>query len=441
MSRHTELAGWNPLDWPLTTGVIPYLVLAVGWAALLGLAYSRSRHWWSRRLPCAVVLAAALTVLLRFVVDDWWVPFPEGLPRASLFWIGVAVLGLCLAAFRLPPLRWRGRAVAVLAAALVVLMASSQINRQFDQYPTLRVLLAPWIGKTDALTTGQVPAVHVPEGKTLAEVWQAPAGLPAKGTVSTTPIPGVRSGFSTSDAYVYLPPAYQANPRPLLPVLVMLTGQPGTSADWVGTGQLPEQMDAFAAAHGGLAPIVLMIAQNGSSEWGNSLCMNSRIAQAQTYLAQDVPDWAHTHLQTATGRKSTMIGGLSQGGTCSLQLAVNAPEVFGTFLDISGQEEPTLGSRQDTVQKAFGGDEAAFDAVDPLQVMARKKFPDTAAAFVVGDGDGEYGPQQRKVYQAALAAGMQAHFQTVPGGHAWSTFRAGLGVNLPWLAQQAGVIR
>ncbi len=440
MGPHTELAGWNPLDWSLTTGVIPYLVLAVGWAALLGLAYSRSRHWWSRRLPCAVVLAAALTVLLRFVVDDWWTPFPEGLPRPTLFWIAVAILGLCLAALRMPPLSWRGRAVAALAAALVVLMASSQINRQFDEYPTLRVMLEPLIGKTDALTTGQVTPVHVPEGSTLAEVWHAPAGLPAKGTVSTTPIPGVRSGFSTPDAYVYLPPAYQANPRPLLPVLVLLTGQPGTPAQWVGTGEMPQQMDAFAAAHQGLAPIVVAIGQNGS-EWGNSLCMNSKIAQAQTYLAQDVPDWVHTHLQTATGRKSTAIGGLSQGGTCSLQLAVNAPEVYGVFLDISGQDGPTLGTRQETVQQAFGGDEAAFDAVDPLHVMARKKFPDTAAAFVVGAGDGEFGPQQQKVYQAALAAGMQAHFQTVPGGHDWNTFRAGLGVNIPWLAQQAGLIR
>lgn len=440
MTRRTQQAAWNPLDWPLTTGVIPYLVLAVGCAALLGLAYSRSRYWWSRRLPGAVLLAAALTVLLRLVVDDWWVPFPDGLPRPTLLWIGVAILGLCLAALRMPPLRLRGRVLAAGGAALVVLMASSGINRQFDEYPTMRVLLNPWIGRTDELTTGRVAAVQVPEGRTLSEVWHAPAGLPAKGTVSTVAIPATKSGFRTQDAYVYLPPAYQANPRPLLPVLVMMAGQPGQPSDWTGTGQLPEQMDAFAAGHQGLAPIVLMVSQNGS-QWGNSLCMNSRIAQAQTYLAEDVPDFARTHLQTATGRTAFAIGGLSQGGTCALQLAVNAPEVYGSFLDISGQDEPTLGSRQETVQKAFGGDEAAFDAVDPMHVMARTKFPDTAAAFVVGAGDGEFGPQQRKVHQAALAAGMKATFQTVPGGHDWNTFRAGLGVNIPWLAQQTGLTR
>ncbi|GAA3054049.1 alpha/beta hydrolase-fold protein [Kitasatospora albolonga] len=434
------IAAWNPLDWSLTTGVIPYLVLVAGCAALLGLAVSRGRGWWTRRFPCAVVTAAALTVLLKYVVDDWWQPLPDGLPRPTLVWTGVGILGVCLALFRMPPLRWRGRAVAALAAALVVLMSSSQINREFDQYPTLRVLLAPWIGKTDALTTGRVRTVQVPPGKVLSEVWHAPAGLPAKGTVSTAPVPGTKSGFKGRDAYVYLPPAYQADPRPLLPVLVLMAGQPGSPGDWVNSGQLPEQMDAFAAAHQGLAPIVVVVDQIGS-QWANTLCMNSRIAQSQTYLAEDVPDWIHAHLQTATGRTATSIGGLSLGGTCALQLAVNAPQVYGSFLDISGQQEPTLGSHDKTVEEAFGGDEAAFDAVDPLHVMARQRFPDTDAAFVVGEGDGEYGPQQKVVYQAAVAAGMRAHFQTVPGGHDWNTFRAGLGDNLTWLARTTGLIR
>ncbi|MFJ8044920.1 alpha/beta hydrolase [Kitasatospora sp. NPDC096147] len=434
------IAAWNPLDWRITAGVIPYLVLAVGCAALLGLAVARGRGWWTRRFPCAVVLAAALSVLLKYAVDDWWQPLPDGLPRPTLYWISVAILGVCLAAFRMPPLRWRGRALAALAAALVVLMSSSQINREFDQYPTLRVLLAPWLEKTDALPAGRVRTVEVPPGKVLSEVWQAPPGLPAKGTVSTAPLPGVKSGFKARDAYVYLPPAYQADPRPLLPVLVLMAGQPGSPADWVNSGGMPELMDEFAAGHQGLAPIVVVVDQIGS-QWGNSLCMNSRIAQAQTYLAEDVPDWIRTHLQTATGRTATSIGGLSLGGTCALQLGVNAPQVYGSFLDISGQQEPTLGSREKTVDEAFGGDEAAFLAVDPVHVMARQKFPDTAATFVVGASDGEYGPQQKVVHQAAVAAGMKARALTVPGGHDWGTFRAGLGTNVPWLAQTTGLIR
>lgn len=431
----------NPLDWSITHGVIPVLILATGLIALLGLAVSASTHWWSRRFPCAVLLTAAVAVLIQYTIDDWWQPFPDGLPYKVTFWIGLGILGLMLTVFRIPALRWRGRFGAVGATALVLLMSSSQVNRHFDQYPTTRVLLAPWISDTPGLSSNKAASlIAVPPGRVLAETWKRPADLPAKGTISTAPLPGVKSGYHARDAYVYLPPAYQANPRPLLPVLVMLTGQPGGPSDWVNSGSLGDIMDSFAAAHQGLAPIVVVADPTGT-EWGNSLCMNSKVSQAQTYLAQDVPDWVHTHLQAATGRTAWTIGGLSFGGTCSLQLALNAPQVYGSFLDISGQDEPTLGSHAKTVDQAFGGDEAAFDAVDPMHLLAKKAWPDTAGTFVVGQNDGEFGPQQEKVHAAAVKAGMKTVFTKVPGGHDWTVFRAGLSGQLPWLAQQTGLIR
>ncbi|MEV7778652.1 alpha/beta hydrolase-fold protein [Kitasatospora sp. NPDC088351] len=432
---------WNPIDWPLTHGPIPHAVLAAGWGALLVLALSRSRAWWKRRLPAALLAAAALSLLLDTVVDGWWHPFPEGLPRYVTWWIAIALLGLCLAGFRMPSLPRRGKALAAVGGILVLLMASSQVNRGFGQYPSGRVMLAPWLSKTQELITSKdARTVGPPPGKVLDEVWQAPPGLPAKGTVSITPIPGTKSGFKGRDAYVYLPPAYQASPRPLLPVVVLITGQPGNPGDWVLGGQVNEALDAFAAEHHGLAPIVVMPDQLGSI-WANTLCMDSRIANVQTYLAVDIPDWVHQNLQAARGRGSWSIGGASMGGTCALQLAVNAPDVYGSFLDMSGQEEPTLGTREQTVAAAFDGDAARFDAVDPLQVMARKRFPDTAAAIVVGRTDGEFRPQQEKIYEAVTAAGMKAKFDLMPGGHGWVVFRPGIVDQLPWLAQQTGLIR
>ncbi|MEU1420939.1 alpha/beta hydrolase-fold protein [Kitasatospora sp. NPDC005751] len=441
MTTATLAVQWNPIDWPLTHGPIPLAVLVAGWGSLLLLALARGRSWWNRRLPAALFSAAALSLVLDVVVDDWWHPFPEGLPRYVTWWIAVALLGLCLAGFRMPRLGRRGKLLAVAAGALVLLMASSQVNRGFGQYPSGRVMLAPWLSKTQGLTTGfDARTVSPPPGKVLADVWQAPPGLPAKGTVSIEPIPGGKSGFKARDAYIYLPPAYQASPRPLLPVVVLVTGQPGNPGDWVLGGQVNEALDAFAAEHDGLAPIVVMPDQLGSI-WNNTLCMDSKLGNVQTYLAEDVPNWVHQHLQAAKGRGSWSIGGASMGGTCALQMAVNAPDVYGSFLDMSGQEEPTLGTREQTVAAAFGGDHAKFDAIDPLQVMRRKRFPDTAAAIVVGRTDGEFRPQQEKVYQAALDAGMKARFDLMPGGHGWVVFRPGIVDQLPWLAQQTGLIR
>ncbi|MER7753056.1 alpha/beta hydrolase-fold protein [Kitasatospora sp. NPDC097643] len=437
MTTLTLATRWNPLDWPLTHGPVPNAVLAAGWGSLVVLALSRHERWRALRLVGALLLAAVLTALVKIGVDGWWRPFPEGTPDFVMRWIAVALFAIALLCFRGPLLSLRRRLLAVGGVALVVLMASSQINRGFDQYPTGRAMLAP---KSQQLTVGKAASTVAPVAdRPLAELWQAPPGLPAKGTVSTVNIPGVKSGFKTRDGYVYLPPAYQATPRPLLPVVVLLPGQPGAPEDWINSGAIQETLDAFAAEHQGLAPIVVVADPTGSS-WTNTLCMDSRIAKAQTYLAVDVPNWIHQNLQTATGRKAFAIGGLSLGGTCSLQLAVNAPDVYGSFLDISGQDEPTLGSHGETVGKAFGGDEAAFAAVDPLTVMARKQFPDTAGIFVVGANDSDYKPMQEKAYAAAQAAGMKVGYQTVPGWHSWVVFRQAFEQNLNWLAQQTGLV-
>ncbi|MFE5582952.1 alpha/beta hydrolase [Kitasatospora sp. NPDC056531] len=441
MTTLTLATRWNPIDWPLTHGPIPYAVLAAGWAALVLLAVRRGRAWWRFRLPAALVTAGALSLLLDVLVDGWWHPFPEGTPRYVTWWIAVALLGFCLAGYRMRRLPWRRRALTFGLSLLVLLMAASQVNIGFGQFPSGRVMLAPWLTRTDSLIVDKTAqTVAAPQDKVLDEVWHAPANLPEKGTVSVVPIPGTKSGFKARDAYVYLPPAYQATPRPLLPVVVMISGQPGIPGDWVLSGQINEALDAFAAEHGGLAPIVVMPDQLGST-WANTLCLDSKIAKVQTYLAADVPDWIHQNLQTATGRKAWAIGGASMGGTCALQLGVNAPDVYGSVLDMSGQTEPTLGTREETVKAAFGGDEEKFDAVDPLHVMARRKFPDTNVAMVVGETDGEFRPQMEKVYQAVQEAGMKARFELMPGDHGWVVFRPGIVRQIPWLARQTGLTR
>ena len=439
--RVQDAAG--PLDWSLLSGAVPAVITVLGAAALLGLCFSRRRSWWWLWGPVALLVSAALAWLIVIAVDDWWQPFPDGLPRTSAVWIGVALLGVVLALFRIPALRWRGRLATVVAALLVVVLSAAQINKEFAEYPTLRAAPGPWQAKVGTLAGGdqnKVPTVDVPAGQALDQVWNPPANLPAQGTLSRADIPGTLSHFAARQAYVYLPPAYQANPRPLLPVLVLTAGQPGSPDDWITAGQLVSVMDKFASEHRGLAPVVAVVDPLGS-QFANTLCMDSKIAKVQTYLAKDVPAWVDSHLQTGTGRKAWSIGGLSFGGTCALQLAVNAPQVYGSFLDISGQNEPTLGSRSQTVNEAFGGDSAAFAAVNPLDVLKHTRFPDTAGALVVGSGDSTYAPQQREVLAACRQAGMTTTWLELPGGHSWEVWRPGLVDELPWLAEQTGLIK
>ena len=111
-----------------------------------------------------------------------------------------------------------------------------------------------------------------------------------------------------------MPPAYLTTPRAELPVLVLLSGQPGTPEDWLNGGHLVATMDDWAARHGGLAPVVVL-ADGTGGPLANPLCLDSQIAQVQTYLAVDVPAWVRSTLQVQQDPRQWAVGGFSYGGT------------------------------------------------------------------------------------------------------------------------------
>jgi S-formylglutathione hydrolase FrmB len=208
----------------------------------------------------------------------------------------------------------------------------------------------------------------------------------------------------------------------------------------VDAGGVAELMDTFAAAHSGLAPIVVMPDALGA-ETANPLCMDSRLGAADTYLSVDVPAWMDRAVQVDPDRAHWSVGGFSYGGTCALQLAVAHPDVFPTVLDVSGQQRPTLGDPARTVAAAFGGDQAAFDAVDPLHELARRRLPGTRALLAEGAHDPEYQAQATTVRAALVAAGADVSYSELPGGHSWTTAGAALAQALPTIAQRAGLTR
>lgn len=430
----------GPLEWSLIDGWLPLVVLALGGLALLALLWTRRGSWWRRRVPVVVAGSALLVVAVKLVVDHWWKPFPDPLPMVPMLWLGVAVAALGLAATRFPALRWRGRTGVTVAAIVVVLAAVVGTNRFFALYPTLRAAIGSGKATDFDKVSGRRPLVTAPAGKYLSEVWKPPAGMPGHGTLSEVRVPPSASGFAARPGFVYLPPAYLATPRARLPVLVLLAGQPGHTRNWIDSGQVVPMMDAYAAAHHGLAPIVLMPDDLGDT-MANPMCVDSRLGKVETYLSTDVPAWVAAHLQAGTDRRDRVISGFSQGGTCALQLVVRAPAVYASMIDISGQREPTLGGRSQTVDQVFGGDAAAFARVNPLDIMARRKFPDTNATVVAGSGDAVYLPQQRDVYRACQAAGMHTRWLELSGGHDWGVWRDGLRQSLPWLADKTGMVR
>ncbi|WP_232666542.1 alpha/beta hydrolase [Pseudonocardia sp. TRM90224] len=422
------------LDLPLLSGGLPLAISLAGLAAAVLLAWPRDRRWWRREVPLVVGVAAAGAGATALLLNVVWRPFPDTLPARLFVWAGVAAAALLAAGLHLARRGRLFRLLAVPATVLVLATCGVKINAIYGYYPTTREALG--ISVANAVDLAQVPrpAAHVVG---LAG-WRPPPNLPQRGGIAEVQIPGTTSGFSARSGIVYLPPAALVPDAPRLPVLVLIAGSPGGPRDWLTAGRLVDVMDRFAAAHHGIAPVVVVPDATGE-RFANPLCMDSRRGNAETYLRRDVPDWAKRTLNVDPDPSRWAIAGFSYGGTCALQLAVRAPEVYPTFLDIGGQDEPSISTREQTIRELFDGDAARFHAVNPLDLLATRRYDGTSGTVVVGSDEGADVPRAKRLAEVATASGMRVRFLVLPGGHSWTVATAGLQLALPDIADRAGI--
>lgn len=433
------------LDWPLLSGAVPIVLRVAAGIAGVGLVCCvlvARRRLWVRitELVVCLVIAAGATALLDHMARTVWLLFPDRLQPAIYGWVGAGLFAVILAIVRAVTRGvLRQGTIALSAAGLVVLAAgANQVNAIYGTYLTPRDLFGIAHADDIALHDVVFNVPVLPRRVPVESAWIPPAGLQFRGKLTSATIPGQRSGFHARPAAIYLPPAYFSDPRPRLPVLVLLSGQPGDPDDWVSAGDLASIMNRFAFGHHGLAPVVVVADATGS-RFADPLCVDSRRGNAETYLAQDLPRWVTEHFTVDPDPRAWAVAGASYGGTCALQLGTNHPEVYPTFVDISGSVEPTLGTRARTVTAAFGGDEDAFARVNPLDLLSRQRYLGSAARFVAGADDRDARADARRVYAAATAAGMSTRYEEVPGSHDWRCFTAALTRELPWLGQRMGL--
>ena len=337
------------------------------------------------------------------------------------------------------------RLLVVPVAAVVVVSAAGLVNQNFEYYPTLGSVFGDTgsvvksLAQFEASNGRMTLPVH---GRPTTEAtWRPPTDMPAQGDVVSVHIPGTISHEVSSSAYVYLPPAYLATPRANLPVLVLIHGVPGSTIDWLRGGRVNKFMDEYAAAHHGLAPVVVM--PDAGAKWANypPACLNSRAGQAATYLTQDVPNWVKKTFGAGTdSSRQWAVGGFSYGGTCAMTLAVNHPEAYPTFIDSSGESQPTIQQGHAIlIKKYFAGNTAAFAKQNALDVLKTRRYKGVAGLVTVGGSDGFYRPQGVEVYRAMKHTGMDVRLEESPGGHAWPAWRYGVYQNMDWLMGRLGV--
>jgi hypothetical protein len=429
------------LHWSLIDGAVPIAVDVLAFAALVAVVLRRPFRRSVLVFGVAAVVGALIAFGLAWYLGDVKNDFGIILAFSTRAWFAAGAAGAAIAIVSL----WRARGwripVGIAAIAIFALLAAVGINATIGQYPTL----------ADALGTTKIHILHISAHSSTAragaslnlplwETWKPPATMPLRGSVGTVTIPATLSHFVARKAIVYLPPAALVADPPKLPVLEFLGGQPGSPETVITAGQLPEVMNAFAAAHHGLAPIVVMPDQLGSSA-ANPMCLNSPLGNVATYVTEDVPNWIRAHLNVDTARDDWAIGGFSEGGTCSIQIGTTDRTQFGGILDISGQVAPLNRSVAHTIRVGFHGSVAAYNAdTAPALLAAGAPFATTVGVFAVGANDAKYGPETAIVERAARIAHMDVHPFVSPGtAHDWFTEQYGLRMGVPVLAQGWGL--
>ncbi len=246
---------------------------------------------------------------------------------------------------------------ALAACAVAVLACANQVNATFGAYPTIRYALGGIAHPDDiALPASRARTLVSTADRSLESQWKRPADLDSRGgKITTAVIPGSLSSFGARPAKIYLPPAYFAPLPPRLPVLILLTGQPGTPQDWLGAGRLSVVMDSFAAEHQGLAPVVVVPDPHGRPAGRPPVCGLTQGGEGRQLLGSGraALDFGKTDSRATSF-------GLERGGRVLRRdlCATTGHQSSRRVSHIPRHSrilEPTLGDRNRTVAEAFGG--------------------------------------------------------------------------------------
>jgi S-formylglutathione hydrolase FrmB len=284
-------------------------------------------------------------------------------------------------------------------------------------------------------------------------------------TIVKVTIPDDASGFAHREELVYLPPAwYASTPPPRLPVVMMIGGEFSQPADWLYAGNAQQTTAAFAATHGGNAPVLVFPDYDGAFS-NDTECVNGPRGNAADHLTKDVVPYMISHFSVGADPTNWGVVGWSSGRTCALTLSVTHPELFSAFVDIDGGLGPNAGTERQTIERLFGGDTDAWTAFDPRTVLAEHGHYENMSGWFSSSADTPtvYRPPSTEplpsqdpgwganfddhaaivdeMCRMASGHGIECAVVPNPGRHDFSSAASAFAASLPWLAGRLGTPR
>ncbi len=419
-------------DVSLMDGWLPTALQAATVAVLVaGAVGGPSARWRPRWLP-PLLIAGVLAALAAHWCFEVFGLASEPAPTSLWVWTGVTAAAVGIVAVGWPDAGWFRRNVTVLATSLCLLSVGVTVNTWIGYFPTVgtawnQLAARPLPAQADWATVAAMRRRSTP---------------PAAGAFLPVRTGSAASGFAHRDEYVWLPPAWFATPTPWLPAVMMIGGQFNTPADWLRAGDAVTALDGFAALHHGFAPVAVFVDSNGSFA-NDTECVNGRRGNAADHLTKDVIPYVSRHFAVGTGPRNWAVTGFSAGGTCAVGLAVMHPDLFGAFVDIAGDLGPNAGTKDQTVDRLYGGDTGAWSEFDPATAITRHAvYSDLSGRFVVPTAtqptDG-YLTAARTLCDLGRSRGIDCDVLIRPGRHVWPFAAAAFAESLSWLAAALGL--
>jgi enterochelin esterase-like enzyme len=143
--------------------------------------------------------------------------------------------------------------------------------------------------------------------------------------------------------WVYLPPGYSdpANAHRRYPVAYLLHGYPSSSYDWFGAGRAART--AAVLQHEGLArPMILVSPDVSGGTVHDTECLDSSVGgpRIETFLTRTVVGTIDRDYRTLADRSDRVLGGVSSGGFCALNVGFRHQQEFGVILGLMPSGDP-----------------------------------------------------------------------------------------------------
>ena len=351
-------------------------------------------------VPVPPDILAQLTVRTDWL-GTWW-------PAAVCAALGAALVAAAVLRRgrmrRLPAV-----AGAVLALVLAVVFAANTAWAYVPNVSAARLLIA-----------GQVSTAAVAgSGKVTAQSIVSPARL----------------NMPASTTWVYTPPGYDPAGTVRYPVVYLIHGTPGGSADWVNSakGDIAHVMDVLIAHHL-VRPLIVVAPDVNGRGRADSECLDSTRggSQVETYLTTVVVPWVDHHYATSTDWAHRVIGGMSSGGFCALDQGLRHPALYGSIIALEPYDNPGAGGR------AMLRTQAQYDAHSPGQYIPAMTFTHPVPTFLdIGSLDGGDGAQTTTTAAQLRARGQTVSTRVEPNlNHGWKVAEAGIVYGLVFVSGQ-----